>query len=62
MFSALKKLTSGVGGRPDVAANVPMPDSLQKKFARGVQYNSEFVHINRTLQSISPTQNVIRSQ
>lgn len=44
MFSALKKLTTS--GRPDAAAppggSVPMSDTLQKKFARGVQYNSEY--------------------
>lgn len=44
MFSAFKKLASksesnqGNGGQPTA---VPMSGSLQKKFARGVQYNSE---------------------
>lgn len=44
MFSAIKKLASkseatSPGNGPATA--VPMSGSLQKKFARGVQYNSE---------------------
>lgn len=43
MFSAFKKL--GASSKPDgvVAGTTPMSGSLQKKFARGVQYNSELI-------------------
>lgn len=44
MFSALKKLGASSSRPPDgvvVAGTTPMSGSLQKKFARGVQYNSE---------------------
>jgi hypothetical protein len=45
MFSALKRLTTGGGTKveaPGAGAGVtPMASSLQKKFSRGVQYNSE---------------------
>lgn len=55
MFSALKKLTAS--GRQDVASvagsnpgagggTMPMAESLQKKFARGVQYNSKHSQFN----------------
>lgn len=48
MFSALKKLTGrsgdGPGPGPGPNANQPatMSQSLQKKFAKGVHYNSEW--------------------
>lgn len=47
MFSAIKKLTSKpseiVGGPLATGtAGTPMSGSLQKKFARGVQYNSNY--------------------
>lgn len=44
MFSAFKKLGAS-STKPDaaVAGTVPMSGSLQKKFARGVQYNSEYL-------------------
>lgn len=44
MFSAIKKLASSksdaIQGNGSATA-VPMSGSLQKKFSRGVQYNSE---------------------
>lgn len=46
MFSALKRLTTGGGTKVEAPAGTgagvtPMASSLQKKFSRGVQYNSE---------------------
>lgn len=44
MFSAFKKLTSKQEPQngPPNSAGIPMSGSLQKKFAKGVQYNSEY--------------------
>lgn len=45
MFSAIKKLTSKqdapTSAGPPNTAGIPMSGSLQKKFAKGVQYNSK---------------------
>jgi len=46
MFSALKRLTTGGGTKVEAplgagAGVTPMASSLQKKFSRGVHYNSE---------------------
>lgn len=49
MFSAFKRLTSKTNDLqtpqnvPPETAGHTMSGSLQKKFSRGVQYNSEFV-------------------
>lgn len=49
MFSALKKLTTKQDALPSIgttnAAATPMSGSLQKKFSRGVQYNSKYTFI-----------------
>lgn len=46
MFSAFKRLTSKNeiqnGAQEATGSNTPMSGSLQKKFSRGVQYNSKF--------------------
>lgn len=45
MFSAIKRLTSSKETQHNVSAEsavIPMAGSLQKKFAKGVQYNSEY--------------------
>jgi len=55
MFSALKKLTGRSGGPENSTSSNPPPTaygaglsvmstSLQKKFARGVHYNSKVMH------------------
>lgn len=45
MFSALKKLTKS--GDDRCPAPMPMSSSLQKKFSRGVHFNSKY-HENMT--------------
>lgn len=45
MFSAIKRLagkSDGVGNASARPAHQSMPTNLQRKFAKGVQYNSEY--------------------
>ena len=47
MFSALRKLTAGnnkneINGKSPTGGHQAMHASLQKKFAKGVHYNSKF--------------------
>jgi hypothetical protein len=49
MFSALKKLAAGnskneANGKTPTGGQQAMHASLQKKFAKGVHYNSKIVH------------------
>lgn len=46
MFSAFKRLagkSDGVGNVSPRPAHQSMPTTLQRKFAKGVQYNSEYI-------------------
>lgn len=48
MFSAIKRLTGksdGVGNVSPRPAHQSMPTNLQRKFAKGVQYNSKYTYI-----------------
>lgn len=55
MFSALRKLTAGtnkneVNGRSPTGGHQTMHASLQKKFAKGVHYNSKSYGFTQVLQ------------
>lgn len=46
MFSAFKRLagkSDGVGNISPRPAHQSMPTTLQRKFAKGVQYNSKYI-------------------
>lgn len=48
MFSAFKRLagkSDGVGNISPRPAHQSMPTTLQRKFAKGVQYNSKYVKL-----------------
>jgi len=48
MFSAIKRLagkSDGIGNVSPRPAHQSMPTNLQRKFAKGVQYNSKFMHM-----------------
>lgn len=57
MFSAFKRLTSKneiQNGPQEAGPNTPMSGSLQKKFGRGVQYNSKYPHPLQTNKKLIP--------
>lgn len=48
MFSAIKRLagkSDGVGNASSRPAHQSMPTNLQRKFAKGVQYNSKCMYV-----------------
>ena len=65
MFSALKRL-AGRGDAPETANSHPshqiMSANLQRKFAKGVQYNSKFLIFYQSFSKLSKLKNFVNYQ